>query len=351
MKINRNNFEAYLIDYIEGNLNKQDEEIVNRFLEVNPDIADEFKSLRQSEATLEKVKDTLNKAVLYKSFSDITSITKENYEDFCIACHEGDLDDSSKQRLFDFIDKHPELKPLFDLHAKIHLQADNALHFPGKRELKKVQVISVRRIIYTISAGVAAAAAIVFLWLTLPNTQKAIPGKNTDMSQINVPATIHLPTQAEEIPEARKVKVVQGKLQNEIQPEYKQLATVDTTDTRQLDKIIIAELQPRAISLENEFPLNAPQFSGNQIEIVQPDNIARNELSKTTNNENLPENKIWQRKLIYNALNIGVKGFNTLTESQLALQTSQDDKGRLTSIAIDADNFEFIRKTQRNNQN
>ena len=351
MKINRNNYEAYLIDYIEGNLNKQDEEAVNRFLEVNSDIAGEFNNFKQSEATVAELKESLNKAALYKSFSDIVSITKENYEDFCIAYHEGDLDDGSTQRLFDFMDKHPGLKPLFDLHAKIHLQADTAIHFQGKRNLKKVQVVPFRKIIYTISAGVAAAAAIVLLWISLPGTQKIVPGKNDNMSRANTPANIHLPTQAEESETTRKTKVAPVKRKNDILPDYKQLAKIDTSDTHQLDKIIIAELQPRAISLKNEIPVNSPQFSSTQIETVQPEYIARNEVSRTTDNETQPANKIWQRKIIYSALNIGVKGFNTLTESQLALQTRQDNEGKLTGIAIDADNFEFIRKTQHNNQN
>ena len=50
-------------------------------------------------------------------------------------------------------------------------------------------------------------------------------------------------------------------------------------------------------------------------------------------------------------MNISIMGFNTLTESQVAVHTRQDDNGKLTAIAIDGNNFEFIRKMQRNNQN
>ena len=344
MNINRNNYEAYLIDYLEGKLSRQDEETVQQFLAVNPDISGEFNDLKLSDNPVEEVTDSLNKSALYKSFNDLASITPENFEEFCIAYHEGDLENDLKQRLIDYIDNHPELKPLFELHSKIRVQANTSLHFPGKKELKKVQAIPLRKTLYRISAGVAAAA-VFLLWFSLSESHKFIPGEGNPTSQSNTPE------QAEEIQSVPEPKITQGKEQNDIQPEYKQLATIDTTNTRQLDKIVIAELKPRDIRLKNEVTLSAPRNYLSQSNAVPTGFIPRNRSEETVLTENNPGNAVLQRKILFSALNIGVKGFNTLTESQLALQTSQDEQGRLTGIAIDANNFGFIKRIQQNNQN
>ncbi len=354
MRINRTNYEHYLIDYLEGKLSKQDKETIKCFLTENPDIAGELESLNLSEAAIEETKDTLNKENLFKSFHDITYLDKENYEEFCIAYHEDDLDDASKQRLLSFIDKNPELKSLFDFHGKIRLQPDTSIRFPGKKELKKVRVIPLQRIIYSVSAGVAAAAAIFLLWISLSDNQKIASDPIMPVAKTDTPSQIQTPGQEKEFtPDRnRSTKTLENKMNDALHPEFNLLAAVDTSDTRQLEKIVLAELKPRSTHLKNEVAFNDPDLSGNQNPSIQPDIIAQKDVSEKPAPRKRYENKILQRnKILYSAVNISIKGFNTLTESQLALHTSQDDDGNLTGIAIDSDNFGFIRKIQRNNQN
>ena len=42
MKIDRNNYEVYFIDYFEGNLNREEREELFQFLFLNPDLKNEF---------------------------------------------------------------------------------------------------------------------------------------------------------------------------------------------------------------------------------------------------------------------------------------------------------------------
>jgi len=354
MQINRTNYEHYLIDYLEGKLSKQDKETIKCFLTENPDIASELESLSLPETAVEEIKDTLNKTTLYKSLNDITNLDKKNYEEFCIAYHEGDLDNASQQKLLSFIDKNPEVKSLFDFHGKIRLQPDTSIRYPGKKELKKVRVIPLQRIIYSVSAGVATVAAIFLLWFSLSDNQKITSDPIMPVAKTDIPVEIQTPGQEKEFTpdQNRSTKTLVNTMNDKLHPDYNLLTAVDTSDTRQLEKIVLAELNPRSTYLKNEVAFNDPDLSGNQNPSIHPDIIAQKDVSETPVPRKRYESKILQRnKILYSAVNISIKGFNTLTESQLALHTSQDDEGNLTGIAIDSDNFGFMRRIQRNNQN
>ncbi len=45
MKITRQNYEHWFIDFIEGNLNPNDEALVREFVQINPDLNNELEDL------------------------------------------------------------------------------------------------------------------------------------------------------------------------------------------------------------------------------------------------------------------------------------------------------------------
>ncbi|MDA3823594.1 MAG: hypothetical protein PF450_13425, partial [Bacteroidales bacterium] len=67
MDINRNNYEVFFLDYAEGNLSADQEEILHRFLKFNPDLSAELEtfSIHPLESNLEEFP---NKNLLKKSF-------------------------------------------------------------------------------------------------------------------------------------------------------------------------------------------------------------------------------------------------------------------------------------------
>ena len=44
MKINRNNYESFFLDYLEGNLSKADVAMVEKFISLNPDLKEELRN-------------------------------------------------------------------------------------------------------------------------------------------------------------------------------------------------------------------------------------------------------------------------------------------------------------------
>ena len=91
MKINRHNFEAFLLDQLEGTLSVEDQRELEQFLLLNPDCAPE---LEEMEPVVLKSGNLLFRHTekLKKEFPDHSSVLDEsNFDTFSIARMEGDL--------------------------------------------------------------------------------------------------------------------------------------------------------------------------------------------------------------------------------------------------------------------
>jgi hypothetical protein len=169
MKININNYEAYFIDYLEGNL---DELLVNdfiEFLEKNPKLKEEL-SLFQS-VSLEPENITFNKKnILYKEKFD----SEEAFNKAAIANLENEISAAGKSEFDNYIDKHPEKKQDVVLFGKTKLQPDETILFNKKKKLYRR---SLGRAIFLWSGRVAAILGLAFAFFTLFNqsTNDVVP--------------------------------------------------------------------------------------------------------------------------------------------------------------------------------
>src|SRR6056297_3000294 len=100
MKIDRDTYEAYFLDFAEGKMSPEQEEVLHRFLKFNPDLAEELRIFTDScsspaipETIVYPQKESL-KQVFSENFEIITS---ENFDSVCIAYLENDLQE--KQRI------------------------------------------------------------------------------------------------------------------------------------------------------------------------------------------------------------------------------------------------------------
>ena len=74
MEISRQNYEQYFIDYLDGNLNPEQVEILLSFLEFNPDLKEEFTSIGKIFLVPDETTFS-GKANLLKSESDLAEAT------------------------------------------------------------------------------------------------------------------------------------------------------------------------------------------------------------------------------------------------------------------------------------
>ncbi|NNC85941.1 MAG: hypothetical protein HKN75_07660 [Bacteroidia bacterium] len=157
MKINRHNYEAFFIDFFDGNLSETDASLLFSFLDENPDLKAEFNSFEMH--TLEP-----EAGLTYNDKADLKrpSISFENYQTFLIADIENDLDSHGKQQLNAFIEKNPHVHFEAALFEKTKLTS-TAEPYEEKESLKRPLVIP----IYAnqkFQLAVAAAVALLLLF-------------------------------------------------------------------------------------------------------------------------------------------------------------------------------------------
>jgi hypothetical protein len=116
MEINKENYEAFLLDLWEGNLSEGHKAILYSFLDKHPEL-DEGDAL----ALLDDVSLTTPNVEFDQATLDFESINKKNYEFFFIAYLEGDLSTSEIKNVDEFLSHHPELNTKFEQFKKARL--------------------------------------------------------------------------------------------------------------------------------------------------------------------------------------------------------------------------------------
>jgi len=157
MSINLNNYEVYLIDYLDGNLSVEVEKELMLFLEKHPEIKSEFENFEEitisDEAFVFDDKDSLKR----KNITATKNINENNYEEFFVAYYDKDLSESSIAEVLNFVEQNPELEKEFNLHKSLILESENII-FEDKDKLKKRRTIAVWQY-----QGLATAASIAIL--------------------------------------------------------------------------------------------------------------------------------------------------------------------------------------------
>ena len=71
-------------------------------------------------------------------------VTNDSFDEYCVACVEGWLDQSGLIALNEYIEKNPEQKRTLDLYYHTRLIPDSTIVFPNKKRIKKFQLLSGR---------------------------------------------------------------------------------------------------------------------------------------------------------------------------------------------------------------
>jgi hypothetical protein len=131
MQINKNNYEAFFLDYHEGNLTAEQVAVLLLFVEQHPELKEEFENFENIFLDDFSIPVFDNKALLIKE------ITPVNKEDYFIGKVESCLNTSDEALLNDFLKQHPAAISELQLFYKTKLQADTSISFENKDSLKK----------------------------------------------------------------------------------------------------------------------------------------------------------------------------------------------------------------------
>ncbi len=134
-RIDHNNYEAWLLDRLEGNLSPEQELELDAFLAVHPELApgdDEFPSLIWISASLsQQDKDALKRFV-----PPTGDVSETSLDDHLIARLEGDLTPEQKLALEKYLYEHPEHANASRLYALTKLVPE-AMAYAANKELER----------------------------------------------------------------------------------------------------------------------------------------------------------------------------------------------------------------------
>jgi hypothetical protein len=138
MKINRDNYEAYFLDYHEGQLSPEMVEEVLMFVEQNPDLKNVFNefesvSLSADQNIIFEKKSSLKKNQVFAT----SQVNELNYEEYLVGETEGLLNAEQLASIEEFISINPQFEKDRSLFALAHLSADDEIVFEAKESLKQ----------------------------------------------------------------------------------------------------------------------------------------------------------------------------------------------------------------------
>jgi hypothetical protein len=154
MKITRENYEIWFLDFMEGRLNRQETEEVRTFMSQHPDLADEMENI---------VPPLFSDPEMH--FPGKEKLKKDQFEDpeilehSIIARMEGDLNEAENYSLDAWLTHHPEKRQLVKLYENTRLKPDLDLVFPDKAKLKKKSTL---RVVWIRVASIAAVLLMLF---------------------------------------------------------------------------------------------------------------------------------------------------------------------------------------------
>ena len=335
MKINRNNYEAFFIDYLEGNLDIKLVDDFIEFLQQNPDLKEELLlfetvSVGQEEIIFNK------KELLFKDKYD----AENEFNQAAIASVEGEIFASEKTEFENYLTTHPEKQKEAELFRLTKLQPDQSIIFNSKNKLYRRSAAKTILMWTTRAAAVIIFALTVYIFIDkssnkiIPENQVASVEKSIDKNEISTD-TKEISANNEQVP----IKEITAN------PPLKKAETKSTPnknltensegmpENEVLALVRISEEIPALQSLSASISVTTPEKGLVPVKIKVP------ESTETFYDERLLVDVIKEKT------GIGKHTFNKITKAGLSLVANlskekfnyeTDKEGKVTEVSFDS---------------
>jgi|TARA_R110000737_G_scaffold298162_1_gene305027 hypothetical protein len=193
-QINIENYEAFYLDYLEGNLDENATLALFAFLADNPELQVEDLGPELMDSAFVLDNDFKNNL---KQDQNSSTISTGNIEYFLTAEKENQLSKTKLAELDSFISAHPKYKLDRKIYALSTLKADKNEVFKDKSKLKQRETI----VLWPLLSVLAAACAVLVIWL-IPNS----PYNGEIRSAAGVP-TIRVKGNTNDIPKNNSTQI------------------------------------------------------------------------------------------------------------------------------------------------
>jgi hypothetical protein len=170
MKITRDNYESFFIDYFEGNMPESTIDQFLDFLNQNPDLKEELHLFEEVNLPEEHIV-FQEKKQLHKNEAEET----RRLENIAIAYLEGDWDADENKTIEDYLSANPEFKREYDLIAKTQLKPDLGIKYPDRQKLYRKSSATI-----VMNWTARTAAVVILIWgihSVIPTQNNTLPEK------------------------------------------------------------------------------------------------------------------------------------------------------------------------------
>lgn len=341
ININRNNYEEYFIDYLDGNLSHSDKEIFLLFLDQNPDLKDELEMFEQNclvaDEVIYKGKESLKKQAILSDKRDI-------FDELCISALEGDLTDNEFQYFDALLEGNEEKQKTYNIYKLTKIEPDKAVVFENKQKLKRGEANVFRRFGFTITSVAASIIVLIVLYLFIPNNENKLDeqkiAESKEILNSNTPTqpkqTIHSETKIEKIESINNAKIITGQISNDTRLE-KKLIDVGVQEEKTRNIINrhnhLEQLSP--VDIKYSIKNNSDYLKLADVSVKEINGIEKNEEKQytlksylaSTFNRRVLNKQDKDRIELFDIAQAGVEGLNKLTGSNMKLERTLDKNG------------------------
>jgi hypothetical protein len=350
--INRHNYEAFFLDYIEGNLSPSEEKELIEFIEINYDLKKELNDWEDIKLTPSEEENFTGKPELKKNNAVFPNETP--FEEQCIAKFEGDLS-QQEENLFDLELKQDINKyKTYKTYEKTKLFPDQSIVYPGKKDLKArdTKTVNLFRIpLQPVLATAASITLIVGLFFNTKTNQTNSYQNYSTIESIKINKQINKKAYKQNYLGTNKNDINNIKDLNIDIKKFLPIAKVEVLNTFNSSYASIEKIQSISITDQKLYSFKADK--------KQPINqkIPRN--LKNDNNSSLfsLESTKLNPKLIYankgnsnfsllDIADLSFKGISKLTGKEIALKRTYNKNGELKKLAFKTETFSISTKVK-----
>lgn len=331
--INKHNYEAYFIDFLDGNLSEKEMKELSCFLQNNPVLKEELESFETVSLKPEHIVFENKHNLIKKTQAQHFEITEFEY--LCVADTEKDINAEEKKYLKSLLAK-PENNNAYKIFKSITLKADKHIIFPVKNKLLKKYVI----VNYRTMMSVAAAAVILLFFV--------FKGDFLNQNKIeNIGKQLSLKLYKENLSKPlSEQKIIQSANKN-IKKQEQSLVTHNQTIKNSTNNVLaFDDKEPHdSDDLYKELIVSIPDIKNEALisninQIMTPVNKTK---SYTLLNNNNPELK--NKDKFWKYAEKGVNVWKKLTkDDDIQLKNEYTENGSVNEVNFIASNFQF-RKT------
>jgi hypothetical protein len=345
-------FQRLCVAHIEGVLPDEENAFLQKIVKGDPEKMKELQLFKRTKLFVSN--ELFNEKLLLKQGEIIHEITDYNFEEYCIACLEGWLDQVGLVSLNNFIVEHPEKKRVFDLYNKTMLIPDLSIVYPDKRKIKRFNLLSInaKKHISVISSAAAILVFGVMIYYvnTLDDKTKLSSHFTSESymekNQINeVNGTVEPVSLTEKIKQKKRSVLHDPFGFEKISSIQNEPAFISNSNNR----LNIDPIQPIRITKIDCLPCNK-MLEEKQLSVLAPEILTSTDTLENKNIEtgiNEFPKYSGNKNTMWELAQAGINGFNKISNAELKVEKSE--KENKTKIAFNSKYFSF--STQLNNKN